>query len=416
MDAQVELLLQAASERGGSDLLFAPGAPPTARVHGKLVRLGGTPLTADASAALARALAGPRWDELLARRQVDFSFSYGEVARVRANLFFQRGTLAGALRFIPYEIPTLAELGAPAVCNELVGRPNGLVLMTGPTGSGKSTTLAAMIDMINRERDVHVITIEDPIEYVHRHQRSIVVQREVGSDTPDFAGALRAALRESPDVVLVGETGHLVFATLHTNDTAQAVDRIVDVFPSQQQRQIQAQLSQTLAAILHQRLLPRADGSGRVAVFEVMLGTPAIRNLIRDGKASQLRNVLATGAAHGMRTLEADLRRLQKAGIISRQAVSPSRSICRDDGPTDQRRAPSAMRGRCGRLKRVHPPRSGSVDQEQPRLRPATRGPSRSSCTSLRVVWRRKARAARCRCPWAAPRTCRWPRPAPSPR
>ena len=336
VDEQVELLLRAVTERRGTDLLFAPGAPPTARIHGGLVRLSDEPMTAESTAALGRQLAGPRWEELLARRQIDFSFPFGDVARVRANLFFQRGTLAGALRVIPYEIPSLEQIGAPEACEELIHRPNGLVLVTGPTGSGKSTTLAAMIDRINRERAVHIITIEDPIEYVHGHRRAMVVQREVGSDAHDFAGALRAALRENPDVVLVGEmrdletisatltlaeTGHLVFATLHTNDTAQAIDRIVDVFPPQQQRQVQIQLSQTLAAVIHQRLLPRADGAGRVAVFEVMLGTPAVHNLIRDGKSNQLRNVLATGAAQGMRTLEADLRRLQQAGTISREVA-----------------------------------------------------------------------------------------------
>jgi len=336
VDEEVERLLQTVAERGGSDLLFAPGTPPAARIHGELVRLDEAPMTAETTMRLARVLAGPRWDELGSRRQLDFSFSFGEVARVRANLFFQRGTLAGALRLIPYQIPSLEELGAPSICEAVTHLPNGLVLVTGPTGSGKSTTLAAMVDRVNRERAAHVITIEDPIEYVHHHQRSMVVQREVGSDTHDFAGALRAALRENPDVVLVGEmrdletiaatltmaeTGHLVFATLHTNDTSQAIDRIVDVFPPQQQRQIQIQLSQTLAAVIHQRLLPRADVTGRVAAFEVLLGTPAIRNLIRDGKSNQLRNVLATGAAHGMRTLEADLRRLQQAGIISRQAA-----------------------------------------------------------------------------------------------
>jgi twitching motility protein PilT len=289
-------------------------------------------MTPDSTAELARTLAGARWDELQVRRELDFSFSFGEEARVRANLFFQRGTLAGALRFVPFDIPTLEELGAPAACHELIHRPNGLVLVTGPTGAGKSTTVASMIDRINRERAVHIITIEDPIEYVHRHHMSMVVQREVGSDTHDFAGALRSALREDPDVVQVGEmrdletisatltmaeTGHLVFATLHTNDTAQAIDRMVDVFPPQQQRQVQIQLSQTLAAVMHQRLLPRADGTGRVAAFEVMLGTPAIRNLIKEGKSNQLRNVVATGSSFGMYTLEADLRRLVREKVIS---------------------------------------------------------------------------------------------------
>ncbi len=336
MDEVIERLLGIVTERGGSDLLFAPGAPPTARIRGELVRLGEDRMTPESTARLARALAGARWAELEANRQLDFSFSYGEVTRVRANLFYQRGTLAGALRLIPYRIPSLVALGAPAVCESLTHLPHGLVLVTGPTGCGKSTTLAAMIDMVNQDRAAHIITIEDPIEYVHHHQRSMVMQREVGSDAHDFAGALRAALRENPDVVLVGEmrdletiaaaltmaeTGHLVFATLHTNDTAQAIDRIVDVFPPQQQRQVQTQLSLTLAGVLHQRLLPRADGDGRVAAFEVLLGTPAIRNLIRDGKSNQLRNVLATGAALGMRTLEADLRRLVGEGIISREVA-----------------------------------------------------------------------------------------------
>ena len=336
MDEVIERLLGIVAERGGSDLLFAPGAPAAARIRGSLVRLDDELMTPQSTARLARVLAGPRWAELEAKRQLDFSFSYGEVARVRANLFYQRGTLAGALRLIPYAIPSLEALGAPDVCEPLTRLPHGLVLVTGPTGCGKSTTLAAMIDTVNRSRAAHIITIEDPIEYVHRHQQSMVVQREVGSDATDFAGALRAALRENPDVVLVGEmrdletiaaaltmaeTGHLVFATLHTNDTAQAIDRIVDVFPPQQQRQVQTQLALTLAAVLHQRLLPRADGTGRVAAFEVMVGTPAIRNLIRDGKSNQLRNILATGAASGMRTLEADLRRLVGEGIVSREVA-----------------------------------------------------------------------------------------------
>jgi twitching motility protein PilT len=332
MDGRVEKLLQIVAERAGSDLLFAPGAPPMARIHGGLVRLAGEAMSADDTMSVARDLCGSRWDELIERRELDFSFSFGETTRVRANLFFQRGTLAGALRFVPYVIPTLEQIGAPSTFADLLVRPSGLILVTGPTGAGKSTTVASMIDQINRNRAVHIITIEDPIEYVHRHARALVVQREVGSDTWDFARALRSALREDPDVVQVGEmrdletisatltlaeTGHLVFATLHTNDTAQSIDRIVDVFPAQQQRQIQTQLSQTMAAVIHQRLLARVDGSGRVAAFEVMFGTPAIRNLIKDGKTNQLRNVLVTGSSLGMQTLEADLRRLVREGVIS---------------------------------------------------------------------------------------------------
>jgi twitching motility protein PilT len=337
VDQSIAALLRSVSSRGGSDLLFAPGVPPVARVNGDLLRLGNEPLTPDMAELIARSLAGDRWESLLERRELDFSFSFEEDARVRANLFFQRGTIAGALRFIPYKIPTLEEIGAPEVCLDLVKRPHGLVLVTGPTGAGKSTTLASMIDRINRDRAAHIITVEDPIEYVHRHHRSIIVQREVGSDTHDFARALRSALRESPDVVLVGEmrdletisatltiaeTGHLVFATMHTNDTAQAVDRIVDVFPPEQQRQVQIQLSQTLLAVIHQQLLPRQDGRGRVAAFEVMVATPAVRNLVKDGKSNQLRNVVQTGSSHGMRTLEADLRRLVRTGTIDRSVAA----------------------------------------------------------------------------------------------
>jgi twitching motility protein PilT len=346
----VEYLLQAVADRNGSDLLFAPGAPPTVRINGNLVRLSDESMTSEATTEMARSLAGTRWDELQIRRELDFSFSFGQSNRVRANLFYQRGTLAGALRFVPYKIPTLEELGVPLACHELIHRPNGLILVTGPTGAGKSTTVASMIDRINRERPVHIITIEDPIEYVHSHHRAMVVQREVGSDTHDFSGALRSALREDPDVVQVGEmrdletiaatltmaeTGHLVFGTLHTNDTAQAIDRMVDVFPPQQQRQIQIQLSQTLAAVIHQRLVPRADGAGRVATFEVMLGTPAIRNLIKEGKTNQLRNVIATGSSFGMYTLETDLRRLVREEVISietatAETIHPSELDSRD--------------------------------------------------------------------------------------
>ena len=337
MDERIQTLLSAVASRGGSDLLFAPGAPPSARINGELVPLGTQNLTPEQSGIIARDLAGGHWEALTERREIDFSFSFGQDARVRANLFYQRGTVAGALRFIPYRIPTLEEISAPPVCFDLVKQPHGLVLVTGPTGSGKSTTLASMIDRINRERAAHIITVEDPIEYVHSNHRSLVVQREVGSDTHSFARALRSALRESPDVVLVGEmrdletvaatlttaeTGHLVLATLHMNDTAQAIDRIVDVFPAEQQPQVRIQLSQTLLAVLHQQLVARADGRGRVAAVEVMVATPAVRNLVKDGKTNQLRNVVQTGNAHGMRTLEADLARLVSTGAVSMTAAA----------------------------------------------------------------------------------------------
>jgi twitching motility protein PilT len=337
LDEPVEALLRAVSERRGSDLIFAAGRPATIRVDGALVSLSDQVLMPDVTAALARSLAGPRWDELIAKRELELSLTDADRARVRVNLFFQRGSVAGVLRFVPFRIPTLEQLGAPAICGELADQPNGLVLVTGPSGSGKTTTLAAMIDKINRERAACIITVEDPIEYVHRHQKSVIMQREIGSDARDFAGALRAALRENPDVVLVGEmrdletmsaaltmaeTGHLVFATLHTNDASQSIDRMVDVFPAGQQNQVRVQLSQTLLAVIHQQLLPRADGGGRVAAFEVMIATPAVRNLIKEGKTNQLRNVMQTGAAMGMRTLESDLRRLIREGAIDRNTAA----------------------------------------------------------------------------------------------
>jgi twitching motility protein PilT len=331
IDEPIQALIGTVADRQGSDLIFGPGLPPMARIHGHLTRLTEKPLSAETSAALARALAGPRWEELQARRELEFSFSLGERARIRANLFYQRGSLSGVLRIVPYAIPSLEEIGAPPICTEIARRPHGLVLVTGPSGSGKSTTLAAMIDRINRDRAAHIVTVEDPIEYVHKHRRSIVMQRELGTDTLTFAGALRSALRENPDVVLVGEmrdldtmsatltmaeTGHLVFATLHTNDAGQAIDRMVDVFPPNQQPQVQVQLSQTLLAVIHQQLLPRADGNGRVAAFEVMVVTPAVRNLIKDGKTNQLRNVVQTSSSAGMHTLESDLRRLILEGMV----------------------------------------------------------------------------------------------------
>jgi len=337
LDELVETLLRKVSERRASDLIIAAGRPPTIRVDGALVPLSPTVLSPETTMDLARSLAGPRWDELVARRELELSITDADRARVRVNLFYQRDTLAGVLRFVPYRIPTLEQLGAPAICGELADQPNGLVLVTGPSGSGKSTTLAAMIDKINRERAACIITVEDPIEYVHTHQKSVVMQREIGSDAKDFAGALRSALRENPDVVLVGElrdletmsasltmaeTGHLVFATLHTNDASQSIDRLVDVFPAGQQNQIRVQLAQTLLAVIHQQLLPRANGPGRVAAFEIMIATPAVRNLIKEGKTNQLRNVIQTGASVGMRSLETDLRRLVAEGAIARQAAA----------------------------------------------------------------------------------------------
>ena len=277
-------------------------------------------------------------EELRRDKQVDFSFGVPGLGRFRANAFSQRGNLALALRVVPFRVRSLEELGAPAACTTLLNRPYGIVLVVGPTGSGKSTTLAAMIDRINSTRPVHILTIEDPVEYLHHHKVAMVNQREVGTDVETFEAGLKSALREDPDVVLLGEmrdlesisislslaeTGHLVFATLHTNDAAQALDRIIDVFPSERRDQIQIMLAGALQGVISQRLLP-SIGGGRVASYEVMMANEAIRNLVREGKSRQMRNMIATGAAEGMQTIEMDLARLVAAGLISMETAMES--------------------------------------------------------------------------------------------
>jgi twitching motility protein PilT len=278
-------------------------------------------------------------ERLHEEREVDFAFGWRDRARMRGNAFHQQGTVAMALRLIPREIPTFEDLGLPPIVDDLVRLPQGLILVTGPTGSGKSTSLASMLNVINEQRACHIVTIEDPIEYVHVHKRSAVNQRQVGSDTLSFASGLRAAFREDPDVLLVGEmrdnetiqtaltiaeTGHLVFATLHTNDAAQTLDRIVDVFPGEQQAQIRVQLAGSLQCVISQRLLPRVGG-GRVAAFEVLLATFAVRNTVRDGRTNQLRNIMATSSAQGMLTLEQSLAQLVIGGQVSyEEAVTHS--------------------------------------------------------------------------------------------
>jgi len=275
-------------------------------------------------------------------QQLDFAYAIPGVARFRVNCFFQRGAVSAAFRLIPHEVPALDSLGVPPVLRELTAKPRGFVLVTGPTGSGKSTTLAAMIDAINLEREDHILTIEDPIEFLHHHKKSIVNQREVGSDAPDFGRGLRAALRQDPDVILVGEmrdletvstaltaaeTGHLVFATLHTQSTAQTVDRVIDVFPPEQQAQVRTQLSIALQGIVTQQLLPTSDGRGRVVACEVLIPTPAIRNLIREGKTHQIYAALQTSGAIGMQTMDADLVRLVRAGKIGRALAEQRASV-----------------------------------------------------------------------------------------
>jgi twitching motility protein PilT len=328
----IDNLLRILWDTGGTDLLLSAGSPPLIRIDGALRRLEGRVLTEGEVDRLVTAVLGEvLTDRFRRQKQVDFAFSWDDCARLRGNAFLQRGTTALALRAIPFAIPSFQQLGLPPVIGEWARMPRGFVLVTGPTGSGKSTTLASIIDFINTTRSVHILTIEDPIEYLHDHKRSAVNQREVGTDTDSFADALRAALREDPDVVLVGEmrdpesvsaaltiaeTGHLVFASLHTNDTAQTLDRIVDVFPSDQQPQVRLQLAHTLIGITNQQLIPQVGG-GRVAAFEVLVGTHAIRNLIREGKTRQIRNMVATGQRDGMQTLETCLSELAATGRIS---------------------------------------------------------------------------------------------------
>jgi twitching motility protein PilT len=340
--SRIDGLLEELWNAGGTDLLLTAGIPPQIRVHGDLYPVNGArPLTADDTESMVAELLSPAQSAAFAAQQdYDFSFSWREQARIRGNAFVQRDQTALALRMIPRAVPTMEELGLPPVLADLTARHQGLILVTGPTGSGKSTSLAAMVDRINTRRACHILTIEDPIEYVHDHKRSLVSQREVGTDTPSFNDALRAALREDPDVLLVGEmrdlesirfaltiaeTGHLVFATLHTNDTAQSISRMIDVFPAEQQAQVRVQLAAALSAVVYQRLIPRAGG-GMVAAYEVLVANSAARNLIKEGKTHQLRNVLVTSQREGMVTFEQSLSALVSAGVI-RHEDAAARSL-----------------------------------------------------------------------------------------
>lgn len=330
---RVDRLLNSLWEAKGTDLILTVGLPPMVRVDGTLAPVAGeSALTGDdTNALLAEVLNDEQSDIWDTRHEYDFSFSWREHARIRGNAFTQRGLTAVALRMIPREIPTVDELGLPPALHHLSLQHQGLILMTGPTGSGKSTTLASLVDLINSNRGCHIITIEDPIEYVHDHKMAAVNQREVGTDTASFSDALRSVLREDPDVLLVGEmrdlesiafaltvaeTGHLVFATLHTNDTAQSLGRMIDVFPGDQQAQIRVQLAAALSCVVYQRLIPRIGG-GMIAAYEVLVATPAVRNLIKEGKTHQLRNSLVTGSRDGMNTLEHHLSQLVQQGVVS---------------------------------------------------------------------------------------------------
>ncbi len=332
-DIHIDELLYIVVEKGASDLHLCPFVEPVIRVDGQLLRLN---FEKASPSETQRLIYDILTDEQIQRfettYELDFSYSLHKVARFRVNVYKDKGAVAAAFRLIPARVPTIRELNLPPVLEELTRRPRGLILVTGPTGSGKSTTLAAMINQINSERSCHIITIEDPIEYLHTHKFSIINQRELGQDTKSFAAALRSALREDPDVILVGEmrdletiqlaitaaeTGHLVLATLHTNNAAESVDRVVDVFPPGQQEQIRIQLANNLQAIISQQLLPRAGQPGRVPAVEVMIATPAIRNLIRENKTHQIHTMIQTSGQLGMQTMDQSLRDLYLKGWIT---------------------------------------------------------------------------------------------------
>jgi len=325
-------LLEDMVKMDASDLHITVGAPPVCRVDGKLVKMPYDVLTPDNTKKLAYSIMNEKQRlKFETSSELDLSFGIEQMSRFRCNVFMQRGNVAVALRQIPYKIRTFEDLGLPKVVAEMAKLPRGLVLVTGPTGSGKSTTLAAVIDKINRERQCHIITVEDPIEYLHRHQQSIINQREVYSDTQSFSSALKYALREDPDVVLIGEmrdletieaalniaeTGHLAFATLHTNSTSESINRIIDVFPTNQQEQMRISLSFSLQAVISQCLIPKIGG-GRTMTLEIMVCTPAIRALIRDDKVHQIYSMLQSGQKYGMRTMNQSLAELHNSGKIS---------------------------------------------------------------------------------------------------
>jgi twitching motility protein PilT len=342
----IDAFLAATAERNASDLHLTAGMPPVIRVNGRLERLPDTEeLEADDIRTLVyRILSTEQQKQLETKRQFDFSYSLPGVARFRVNAYYQRTSLGAAFRMIPTRIKTLEELALPERLYELGDKPRGLVLVTGPTGSGKSTTLAALVDRINRTRSEHILTIEDPIEFLHHHRRCIVNQREIGEDATTFAEGLRAALRQDPDVILVGEmrdletiataltaaeTGHLVFATLHTQSAPQTIDRVIDAFPAEQQQQVRVQLAATLQGIVTQNLMPTADRRGRTAALEILIPDDAVRNLIRQAKIEQIYSVMQTGSGRGMTTMEQSLADLTQRRVITSE-VAFSRTTRRE--------------------------------------------------------------------------------------
>lgn len=326
-------LLKLAHERKASDIHLTVNSPAMLRIHGDLRPVDDSVLTPPDTLAMAKDLmTSAQYEEFMETGDLDFSYGIPNISRYRVNIYRQKGQVSLTIRLIPSRIPAMEELGLPAIAEEFAKKPQGLVLVTGPTGSGKSTTLAAMVDYINRNRNDHIITLEDPVEFVHNHKSCIVNQREVGNDTKSFSSGLRAALRQDPDVILVGEmrdletisiaitaaeTGHLVFGTLHTADAPQTIDRIIDVFPTEAQQQVRVQLASVLLGVMAQRLLPTADGKGRVAAIEVLVNTPAVANLIRSEKVHQIRSAMQTGKSAGMQTMDMALRELLQQRIIT---------------------------------------------------------------------------------------------------
>src|ERR687890_601261 len=344
-----DLLLEVI-ERNASDLHLTAGAHPTVRVRGHLQALEDYPvLTTERTREIVYSiLTNDQRQRLETDWQIDFAYTIPGKARFRVNAYFQRSAIGAAFRLIPFEIVSIDDLGLPPVIHDLTKKPRGFVLVTGPTGSGKSTTLAAMIDSINEQRDEHILTVEDPIEFLHGHKRCIVNQRELGSDATSFAAALKAALRQDPDVILVGEmrdletihtaltaaeTGHLVFGTLHTQDAPQSIDRVIDVFPAHQQQQVRVQLASALQGVVTQQLVPTRDGRGRAVAAEVLVATPAVRNLIREGKTHQVYSAMQAGGKYGMVTMDQSLATLVNAGKISFEVA-----VERCSNPEDLRR------------------------------------------------------------------------------
>lgn len=343
----IDCIIRAARERGCSDIHLTSGQPVSYRRIGRL-EPDGPAVGPEETDVLIRSMLGPRQTERIeAGEDVDFSHTLPDGRRQRVNVYRERGRLAAAIRLLNDAVPTLEELSLPPILGRLALLSRGLILVTGPTGSGKSTTLAAMLRYINENRAVHILTIEDPIEYVHRNRRALIHQREVGEDASSFAGALRSALREDPDVILVGEmrdyetisaaltaaeTGHLVLSTLHTIGAASTIDRIIDVFPAEGQHQVRAQLSAALQGVVTQQLIPTLDGTGRIAALEILTGNDAVRNLIRENKGHQIASLMQTGSKEGMRTLAQDLARLTLEGRI---AAESAYAVC--PGPDDLR-------------------------------------------------------------------------------